>query len=226
MEYERKRQLQGKYNDFMINNMFFWKEIKSGCLEEKQQEQFENCWDQMGTAFIKSHIYWFMNRTFLAFKDVFLTKMGLYLLGGILVIYGMATVPVLLAFMEYYADFTNRILEVADAVIMLGEQQESVKRVNEILDLPSPEKGLDMESFESLTVRDINFSYPSLNENVLEGFSLEVYKGDSIAIMGESGCGKSTLIKIMAGCLTPQKGTVLWNGTEWKRLTKDPYTPK
>ena len=212
IEYEKKRQVQGKYNDFMINNLFFWKEIKSGRLEEKQQRQFERYWGEIGTAFIKSHLCWFMNRTFLAFKDVFLTKMGLYLLGGVLVISGMGTVPVLLAFMEYYADFADRLLEVADTVVKLGEQEESVKRVNAVLRLPSPGVRKEIGHFESLTVRDVEFSYSVEDEKILEGFSLEVKNGDSVAVMGESGCGKSTLVKIMAGCLKPQKGVVLWNG--------------
>lgn len=225
-EYEKKRQIQGKYNDFMINTLFFWKEIKSGGLEEKQQRQFERYWDEMGTAFVKSHICWFMNRTFLAFKDVFLTKMGLYLLGGILAIYGMTTVPVLLAFMEYYADFASRLLEVADTVVRLGEQEQSVKRVNEILQLPSPEKRKDIGQFESLQIREIDFSYSSPAEKILEDFSLEVRRGDFLAVMGESGCGKSTLIKIMAGCLVPQKGDVLWNGYAMDAIDKNTLYPK
>lgn len=208
--YERRRQLQGKYNDFMINNMFFWKEIKSNRQEEAQQKQFDEYWDAMGVAFLKSHMYWFMNRTFLAFKDVFLTKMVLYLLGGILVINGMATVPILLSFMEYYADFANRFLEIADTTVKLGEQEQSVKRVNEILQLPVPDRSTSMEHFESLQLKHIDFGYS--REKILSDFSMELSKGDIVAIMGESGCGKSTLIKIMAGCLVPQGGDVLWNG--------------
>lgn len=91
VEYERKRRILGVYNDFMIHNMFFWKEIKVNRLEETQKEQFADLWGDMGDAFLKAHICWFLNRSFLAFKDVFLTKMGLYLLGGILVIHQMAT---------------------------------------------------------------------------------------------------------------------------------------
>lgn len=226
IEYERKRQLQGKYNDFMINNMFFWKEVKSNCLEEKKQEQFESYWDAMGNAFLKAHICWFMNRTFLAFKDVFLTKMGLYLLGGILVIYKMATVPVLLSFMEYYTDFTNRFLEVADTLMKLGEQEQSVKRVQELLQLPSPKRSFSLEHFESLKINGISFTYDETQENVLDDFSMEINKGDSVAIVGESGCGKSTVIKLMAGCLVSQKGEILWNHHPMEEIKRETLYPK
>ena len=212
VEYGRKRELQGIYNDFMIHTMYFWKEMKAHRLEAVQRKQFEGHWDGMGNAFLKAHMCWFLNRTFLAFKDVFLTKMGLYLFGGILVVYHMGTVPVLLSFMEYYNDFTNRLLEVSDTIMKRGEQEQSLKRVEAILQLPCPERMNKIEHFEKLEMRNIDFRYPEGSEHILQHFNLEISKGESIALTGESGCGKSTLIKLMAGCLTPNYGDILWNG--------------
>ncbi len=121
-QYERRRKIIDEYNDFMIHNMFFGKEVKSNCQEKTQQKEFDLLWKDLGDAFLKSHIFWFLNRTFLAFKDEFLTKMGLYLLGGILVIEEMVTVPTLLTFMEYYKDYVNGLLSVSDIVVKRGEK--------------------------------------------------------------------------------------------------------
>lgn len=221
IQYEKRRQLQGKYNDFMIFNLFFWKEIKTNCSEGTQLEQFEEMWKNMGNAFLKSHIFWFLNRTFLAFKDVFLTKMGLYLLGGILVIKGMATVPILLTFMEYYSDFADRLLEVADNVMKRGEQEESIRRVEAILGLQEPVRPYVIESFEQMAFRNVTFSYAKEQEDVLQNFNIELYRGESVAIMGESGCGKSTLINMMAGSLTPNQGAILWNGKNMDAIDRN-----
>ncbi len=210
LEYGKLRQIQGEYNDFMIHNMYFWKEIKANNLGESRRREFGRLWEDMGNAFLKAHMCWFMNRTFLAFKDVFLTKMGLYLLGGILAIRNMATVPVLLSFIEYYGDFANRLLEAADNVMMRGDLEESVRRVQEIMGLPQPERGEASGRFERLELRGITFSYE--DAEILRDFSMVVRRGESIAIVGESGCGKSTLIKLMAGILTPARGEILWNG--------------
>lgn len=210
LEYGKLRQIQGEYNDFMIHNMYFWKEIKANNLGESRRREFGRLWEDMGNAFLKAHMCWFMNRTFLAFKDVFLTKMGLYLLGGILAIRNMATVPVLLSFIEYYGDFANRLLEAADNVMMRGDLEESVRRVQEIMGLPQPERGEASGRFERLELRGITFSYE--DAEILRDFSMVVRRGESIAIVGESGCGKSTLIKLMAGILTPAGGEILWNG--------------
>ncbi|MDE5598595.1 MAG: ABC transporter ATP-binding protein/permease, partial [Lachnospiraceae bacterium] len=220
VEHERRREILGKYNDFMIHNMFFWKEVKTNCQEERQQQQFESLWKELGDAFLKSHIFWFLNRTFLAFKDVFLTKMGLYLLGGILVIKGMATVPALLAFMEYYADFVDRLLEISDIFMRRGEQEASIKRIREIMELQSPERIYSLEHFESVEFRNIGFSYETGQENIVQDCNMTIKRGETAAIMGESGCGKSTLIKMMAGFITPEEGKILWNGLPMEQINR------
>ncbi len=219
-EYERKRQLQGCYNDFMIHNMHYWKEVKANCQEEMQLEQFEKMWEDMGDSFLKAHMCWFLNRTFLAFKDVFLTKMGLYLLGGILALWGKVTVPVLLAFMDYYADFVNRLLGVIDIIMKKGELEASVKRIKGIMEIIEPERLYGMEAFEKLELQKIAFGYTREQGLVLKNLSLYIRRGESIAIVGESGCGKSTLLKLMAGYLLPDGGEIRWNGHPMNQVAR------
>lgn len=215
VKYERKRQLQGHYNDFMIHNMGYWRETKANCLAQIQQQEFESLWQDMGSAFLGAHMCWFMNRTFLAFKDVFLNKMGLYLLGGFLALRTCLTLPVLLTFMEYYTEFVSRLLEAVDIIMKRGEQKESLKKVKEILQIQQPERPWGMEAmktFEKLEFADIDFTYENEDVSVLKDFSLDVNRGDSLAITGESGCGKSTLLRLMAGYLVPAGGEIRWNG--------------
>ena len=46
----------------------------------------------------------------------------------------------------------------------------------------------------------------------LQTLSLSVPTGSTIALIGPSGCGKSTLLRILAGLITPDDGTVSWQG--------------
>lgn len=57
-----------------------------------------------------------------------------------------------------------------------------------------------------------SFSDGGLQTHVLEDISLEVHKGDRLAIVGSSGSGKSTLLHIMGGLDSPTSGQVLING--------------
>src|SRR6187402_1223349 len=58
-----------------------------------------------------------------------------------------------------------------------------------------------------ISIRDLYKSFDDLH--VLRGITLNVYKGENIAVLGKSGTGKSVLIKIIVGLLKPDKGTVL-----------------
>lgn len=61
-----------------------------------------------------------------------------------------------------------------------------------------------------LELRDITKSFTQ--QRVLEGISLSVSNGESVAIMGPSGSGKSTLLHCMSGVLVPDQGEVLFDG--------------
>lgn len=54
---------------------------------------------------------------------------------------------------------------------------------------------------------------PATGVEVLKDVSLEVGRGESVAILGENGAGKSTLLKIVAGLLSPDAGEVRIDGT-------------
>jgi ATPase subunit of ABC transporter with duplicated ATPase domains len=56
-----------------------------------------------------------------------------------------------------------------------------------------------------LTANSISKAY---DEPVIKDFSLEVIRGDKIGIIGNNGLGKTTLLKMLAGVLSPDKGTV------------------
>lgn len=63
-----------------------------------------------------------------------------------------------------------------------------------------------------LRASQVEKSYGQLK--VLKGINLEIGKGEVVAIVGASGAGKSTLLHILGTLDTPEKGSVLINGTD------------
>ena len=65
-----------------------------------------------------------------------------------------------------------------------------------------------------LSLRDVRKSYGGARtREILRGVSLEVGRGELVAIMGESGVGKSTLLNLIAGLDTPDSGEIVIDGT-------------
>jgi phospholipid/cholesterol/gamma-HCH transport system ATP-binding protein len=68
-------------------------------------------------------------------------------------------------------------------------------------------------------VRDLHFSYGDLQ--ILRGLSLDIPRGQVVAILGGSGSGKSTLLKLIGGQLRPERGTVTVAGKNVHQLDAD-----
>jgi len=66
----------------------------------------------------------------------------------------------------------------------------------------------------SIQLNQVEFSYPNTQRMVLKSVSLEIFKGESVAIVGHSGAGKTTLVDLILGLLTPLKGQVLVDGVD------------
>lgn len=65
--------------------------------------------------------------------------------------------------------------------------------------------------------------YPDGQVHALRGVSLQVARGESLAITGPSGCGKSTLLHLLGGLDRPTAGTVSYDGTPLTSLDIDSF---
>lgn len=77
-----------------------------------------------------------------------------------------------------------------------------------------PEKGAG-----NLTFRDVFFNYPSRKDvKILKGMTLDINKGETVALVGASGCGKSTVIQLVQRFYDPLSGSIMLNGKDLRQL--------
>ncbi|OCB77917.1 ABC transporter ATP-binding protein [Flavobacterium crassostreae] len=97
----------------------------------------------------------------------------------------------------------------------------AAERVLEILDQQNPitskKNALQKTNFESvIAIKNINFRYE--DENVLKDFSLEVKKGQTVALVGQSGSGKSTIANLLTRFYDVNQGEISIDDTNIKDL--------
>ena len=71
----------------------------------------------------------------------------------------------------------------------------------------------DAEGLESLTVKNVSFSYGGdKSKTVLEDIDMTIKRGEKIAIVGYNGAGKTTLTKLLMRLYDPTGGAICYNG--------------
>ncbi|MEE1105030.1 MAG: ATP-binding cassette domain-containing protein, partial [Ruminococcus sp.] len=70
-----------------------------------------------------------------------------------------------------------------------------------------------------ISIQDVRFSYDEIEEGKLvryavDGVSLDVERGEFVAVIGHNGCGKSTLAKQLNAMLLPDSGKVIIDGDD------------
>ncbi|OSP28992.1 ABC transporter ATP-binding protein [Streptomyces sp. 13-12-16] len=81
-------------------------------------------------------------------------------------------------------------------------------------DLQPRRRGLRApETVKTITLDDVSFTYPGKDTPALNGISLTLQAGQTVAFVGVNGSGKSTCARLLAGLYEPQDGgTVCWDG--------------
>ena len=90
--------------------------------------------------------------------------------------------------------------------------------IEPLLPVPSKTEIIPSETVDAIEFDNVTFTYPGGNEPALEGLSLQIRKGELIALVGENGAGKSTLVKLLLRFYDAQQGKVLMGGIDVKEL--------
>jgi ATP-binding cassette, subfamily B, multidrug efflux pump len=150
--------------------------------------------------------------------------------GGLQVASGQLSLGAVQAFIQYSRQFSQPISQVASMANMLQSGVASAERVFALLDATEQEPD-DADARPLSVVRgevafeDVSFSYFP-DQPLIEGLSLAVDPGETVAIVGPTGAGKTTLVNLLMRFYEVDKGRITLDGVDIARLTREELRSK
>ncbi len=140
---------------------------------------------------------------------------------------GELSVGMLLAFLAYRGQFDSRLTQLIGKGIDLMMLRLYAQRLGDVV-LTATEQTATRHLSDAQTtgppaiaISDVRFKYSEHEPFVLDGVSLNLEPGESVAITGSSGCGKTTLVNLLLGAYYPTEGTIQVNNAPLNQLGMD-----
>ncbi|WP_418957172.1 ABC transporter ATP-binding protein [Streptomyces tritici] len=152
-----------------------------------------------------------------------LGQVAVLALGGWLATRGQITLGTFVAFSAYLASLVGPVRMLA-MVLTVGQQARAgVERVLELIDTePAIQDGteeLPADAPATVEFDDVSFAYED-GRHVLDGFSLRIRPGETVAVVGASGSGKSTVSLLLPRFYDVSRGAVRVGGHDVRELTQ------
>ncbi|WP_405531193.1 ABC transporter ATP-binding protein/permease [Streptomyces avidinii] len=153
-----------------------------------------------------------------------LAQVAMLALGGWMATNGQVTLGTFVAFSTYLAQLVGPVRMLA-MVLTVGQQARAgAERVFELVDTePEIREGtheLPADAPATVEFDDVRFGYDP-ERPVLDGFSLTVAEGETVAVVGSSGSGKSTVALLLPRFYDADGGAVRVGGHDVRELTYD-----
>ena len=150
--------------------------------------------------------------------------------GGILVGNGLIKGAGFIAFIAAFSQITRPLRSFIDQFANINQGVAAGERIFAMLDSKSEVQDLpDARDFEglkdSIELRDVHFSYDG-ERDVIDGVTIKVNKGETVALVGASGGGKSTLSELIPRFYDVQAGEVLFDGVNVKEYKQESLRQK
>ncbi|MEH6520885.1 ABC transporter transmembrane domain-containing protein [Sulfitobacter sp.] len=132
------------------------------------------------------------------------------------VIYAVMVAGAVAALSEIWSEL-QRAAGATERLVELLETEDPVKD-------PAAAKSLQEPVLGHICFEDIKFNYPGRPDiAALDGVSLEIKPGETVAFVGPSGAGKTTIIQMILRFYDPQSGRITFDGIDLRDLTRDTF---
>ncbi|MCR4901513.1 MAG: NHLP family bacteriocin export ABC transporter peptidase/permease/ATPase subunit [Butyrivibrio sp.] len=159
------------------------------------------------------------------------------ILGAYLTMKGEFSVGMIVTFQGLLSSFLAPARSIISAGQSIQEMRTSMERVQDVMEYPIDriidisEKRTDATPTEdfaklrgNIEIKNVTFGYSRLGEPIIKDFSMSLYTGKKVAIVGASGCGKSTISKLLSGLYQPWSGEILYDGKTIEEIDRNIFT--
>ncbi|MGA2056084.1 MAG: ABC transporter ATP-binding protein [Bradyrhizobium sp.] len=146
--------------------------------------------------------------------------------GAYLATKGQITVGTFVTFESAFWEVSYNIANIMHFIPVSISSAAAVRHIQELLDEPT--RGADRPGAPDLprvthdiSFERVTFQYEGSQTPVLDGFSLQLDVGKTIAVVGPSGSGKSTLLNLILRLYVPDEGRVSIDGVDIRKVTRE-----
>ncbi|WP_129125099.1 ABC transporter ATP-binding protein [Geomonas oryzae] len=154
--------------------------------------------------------------------------------GGGEIIRGTLSFGALVAFIQYIEKFFSPIRDLSAKYSVMQGAMASLERIFTLLDnkewepgaAPAPSKDepavpacavTPQDALRSICFNDVWFAYNG-EDYVLKGVSLQMKRGEKVALVGETGGGKTTVTRLLSRLYDVQRGSITIDGTDLRDM--------
>ena len=195
---------------------------KAFAREENELNKFERANDSFKTS--KRQFHKAMGE-FVGSMEFFLCILPVVVIavGGFLMMDGKMNAIDLVTFNLYIATFITPVRKLSNFAELFSNGTAGLHRFIEVMKtepaMSDAKEAIELSNVEGgITLEDVHFAYKT--DAVLHGISLQIPKGETVAVVGPSGGGKSTLCQLIPRFYDVSAGKIEIDGQDIRTLTQ------
>ena len=221
--FKKQQRYLGHINGLVEENYGGHQLVRVFNKEEEVTEQFNKLNDELYDSAWRSQFLSGMMQPLMAFIGN-LGYVMVSILGGWLAIRKTIEVGDIQSFIQYVRNFTQPINQLAQVANQLQSTAAAAERVFEFLDeeeedqtVINPADANDIKG--NIEFEHVNFGYKE-NKTIIHDFSVNVKKGQKIAIVGPTGAGKTTIVKLLMRFYDVNSGSIKIDGHDIRNFNR------